>query len=59
MSATSAILPDRPDELIKRLLRLAEKEGPFVVTRTRRRAREDSEKVVRWLKLSLRDPSQP
>jgi RecA-family ATPase len=56
---TSAILPERPDELTKRLLKLAETEGSFVVSRTRKRVEEDSEKVVRWLKLTLRDPSQP
>ena len=55
---TSAILPERPDELTKRLLKFSETEGPFVVRRTRKRA-EDSEKVVRWLKLTLREPSQP
>jgi hypothetical protein len=50
---TSAILPDRPDELTKRLLNLAETEGTFVVRRRRVRAGEDGEKVVRWLKLVL------
>lgn len=56
---TSAILPERPDELTKGLLKLSETEGTFVVMRTRKRAEEDSEKVVRWLKLTLREPSQP
>jgi RecA-family ATPase len=56
---TTAILSARPDELIKRLIRLSETEGTFVVARTRKRAREDSEKVVRWLKLTLREPSEP
>jgi RecA-family ATPase len=56
---TSAILPERPDELIKRLLKLAETEGTFVVRRKRKRAREGGEKVVRWVKLTLREPSQP
>ena len=55
---TSAILPERPDELTKRLIKLAETEGTFVMRRTRKRA-EDSEKVVRWLELTLREPSQP
>jgi AAA domain len=56
---TSAILPDRPDELTKRLLNLAETEGTFVVRRRRKRVGEDSEKVVRWLKLVLGEQPQP
>jgi RecA-family ATPase len=56
---TSAILPDRPDELTKRLLALAETEGTFVVRRRRIRAEEDSEKVVRSLELTFRDQPQP
>jgi RecA-family ATPase len=56
---TSAILPDRPDELTKRLLNLAETEGTFVVTRRRKRVGEDSEKVVRWLEVTLREQPDP
>ena len=56
---TSAILPERPDELTKRLLKLSETERTFVVGRTRKRAEEGSAKVVRWLKLTLREPLQP
>jgi RecA-family ATPase len=56
---TSAILPERPDELTKRLLNLAETEGTFVVTRRRKRVGEDSEKVVRWLEVTLREQPDP
>jgi hypothetical protein len=56
---TSAILPERPDELTKRLLKLAETEGTFVVRRRRIRAGEDSEKVVRCLKLTFREQPDP
>ena len=56
---TSAILPERPDELAKRLLKLSETERTFVVGRTRKRAEEGSAKVVRWLKLTLHEPLQP
>lgn len=56
---TSAILPERPDELTKRLLKLAETEGTFVVRRRRIRAGEDSEKVVRCLRLTFRGQPHP
>ena len=56
---TSAILPERPDELTKLLLKLGETGETFMVERSRVRAEEDSNKVVRWLKLTLRGPSHP
>jgi RecA-family ATPase len=56
---TSAVLPERPDELSKLLLRLAQTGDTFDLERTRKRAGEDGEKVVRWLKLTLREHSQP
>ena len=56
---TSAVLPERPDELTKRLLKLAATGGTLTVRPTRKRAGENNEKVVRWLKLALREQPQP
>jgi hypothetical protein len=56
---TSAILPERPDELTKRLLNLTQTGETFIVKRGRKRVGEDSDKVVRWLKLVLGEQPQP
>jgi len=56
----SAILPERPDELTKRLLNLTQTGERFIVKRRRKRVEgEEVEKVVRWLTLTLREHSQP
>ena len=56
---TSAILPERPDELTKRLLNLTQTGETFIVKRGRKRVVGEGEKVVRWLTLTLREHSQP
>ena len=52
---TSAILPERPDELTKRLRKLAAPQETFSVRPTRKRAGETNEKVVRWLRLAFHE----
>jgi len=52
---TSAILPERPDELIKRLRKLAAPQVTFIVKPTSKRAGENNEKVVRWLRLAFHE----
>jgi len=52
---TSAILPERPDELTKPLRKLAAPQETFIVRPTRKRAGENNEKVVRWLRLAFHE----
>src|SRR5215208_1265873 len=52
---TFAVLPERPDELTKRLLNLTQTGETFIVKRGRKRVGEEGEKVVRWLTLTLRE----
>ena len=54
----SAILPERPDELTKRLLKLAETQETFTVRRRRKRLGDGGNKVARWLELALCEQPQ-
>jgi hypothetical protein len=56
---TSAVLPERPDELSKQLLTLAQTGETFSLKRRRKRVGQEGEKVARWLRLTLREHSQP
>jgi hypothetical protein len=52
---TSAILPERPDELTKQLLKLVETQETFTVRRRRKRVGDGNNKVGRWLELMFRE----